>query len=214
MSNKLSFILLTLFLQLSIFSFSQSADKVKKCNQEMFFTEADAPNWVYVIQNKSMEPSSVFKMENGILELTGASSGYLRTTKTYSDYILKLEWRWTKKAGNSGVLVNIQAKDSIWPVCYQIQQKANAAGDIICMNGLWAKQCTDKVKFTVNKLKPSNEKALGEWNTMKIVSKKNSLKVFINGELQNHITELTNNKGFIGFQSEGVPLEFKNLSIH
>jgi len=126
---------------------------------------------------------------------------------------LSIEWRWTKVLGNSGVLVHIQSRDSVWPVCYQVQQKADAAGDIICMNGLWAKECTDSVKFTVRKLQLSNEKPLGEWNSMKIICRKNTLKVFVNGVLQNYITKLTASKGFIGFQNEGKPIEFKNLSI-
>ena len=81
------------------------------------------------------------------------------------------------------------------------------------MNGLWAKECIDSVKFTVKKTMPSNEKPLGEWNTMQIICKKNTLKVYINGIIQNQISGLTAEKGFIGFQNEGVPLEFRNLSI-
>jgi hypothetical protein len=81
------------------------------------------------------------------------------------------------------------------------------------MNGLLAKECTDSVKFTVKKLQTSNEKPLGEWNTMKVICKNNTLKVWINSVLQNNITGLTASKGFIGFQNEGKPLEFRNLMI-
>ena len=81
------------------------------------------------------------------------------------------------------------------------------------MNGLWAKECTDSVKFTVKKLQPSNEKSLGEWNLIKVISKDKTLKVFVNGVLQNSISGLTAYSGFIGFQNEGKPLEFRNLSI-
>jgi hypothetical protein len=115
--------------------------------------------------------------------------------------------------GNSGVLVHIQPLDTIWPACYQVQQKSNAAGDIICMNGLWAKECTDSIKFTVLKMQPSNEKPLGEWNSMQIISMNNTLRVFVNGNMQNRVTGLTVGKGFIGFQNEGKPLEFRNLNI-
>ncbi len=178
-----------------------------------FFTAKDASNWVYVLNDKSLNPMTVFKMKDGVLSVSGVSSGYLRTRKSYKNFTLNLEWRWTKVLANSGVLVHIQAKDTIWPVCYQIQQKADAAGDIICMNGLWAKECTDSVKFTVKKMQPSNEKPLGEWNSMKIISKNKTLQVWVNGVLQNSITGLTVSKGFIGFQNEGKPLEFRNLTI-
>lgn len=204
--------ILALFISISIFS--QPSTLLNSKTSKTFFEEKDANNWVYIIKDKSLVPSSVFKMKEGILQISGVSSGYLRTQKTYSDYTLELEWRWTNKLGNSGVLVHIQAKDTIWPVCYQVQQRSDAAGDIICMNGLWAKECKDSVKFTVPKYLASNEKALGEWNAMKVICKKNTLKVFINGILQNNITGLTVNKGFIGFQNEGTPMEFRRMRIY
>ena len=191
--------------------FAQKTDK--SLPEKSFFTKTDASNWVYVLKDKTIAPTDVFKMEDGLLQITGISSGYLRTKKSYSDFELITEWRWTKTLGNSGVLVHIQQKDTVWPQCYQVQQKASDAGDIICMNGLWAKECTDSVKFTVKKLQPSNEKPLGEWNLIKVISKDKTLKVFVNGVLQNSISGLTAYSGFIGFQNEGKPLEFRNLSI-
>lgn len=183
-----------------------------KKEQPAFIT-SDATNWVYVINNKTLEPTALFAMDNGVLKISDVSAGYLRTKKTYKNFTLTVEWRWTKVAANSGVLIHIQPNDTVWPKCFQVQQKADAAGDIICMNGLWANECTDKVKFTVPKKKPSNEKPLGEWNAMKIISKNGTLEVFVNGELQNKITGMTAKKGFIGFQAEGKPMEFKNLKI-
>lgn len=189
-------------------------EKKKSNHKPSIFSQSDASNWEYIIKDASLNPSDIFKMENGTLKISGVSSGYLRTKKSYSNYTLKLEWRWTKSLGNSGVLIHIQPKDTIWPICYQVQQKADAAGDIICMNGLWAKECTDSVKFTVSKMNTSNEKALGEWNTMVVICKKKSIVVFVNGILQNKISGLTVNKGFIGFQNEGKPIEFRNVTIN
>jgi hypothetical protein len=197
-----------------ILSTSCFAQKVNNSGiEQSFFTQSDASNWTYVLKDKSIDPSEVFIMNNGILQITGVSSGYLRTKKSYSDYELYTEWRWTKTLGNSGVLIHIQPKDTVWPVCYQAQQKAGDAGDIICMNGLWAKECTDSVKFTVKKMQASNEKPLGEWNSMKVICLGKTLKVFVNEILQNNITGLTVSNGFIGFQNEGKPLEFRNLAI-
>jgi Domain of Unknown Function (DUF1080). len=205
MKSNLKGLFSLFFFFISIAGFSQSSTK--------FFTTKDASNWVYVLNNKTLNPTNVFKMKDGVLAISGESSGYLRTKKKYSNYMLNVEYRWTKVLANSGVLVHIQPKDTVWPVCYQVQQKADAAGDVICMNGLWAKECKDSVKFTVKKMLPSNEKPLGEWNSMKIVSKNRTLKVWVNGVLQNSLTNLTVSNGFIGFQNEGKPLEFKNLTI-
>ena len=200
---------------LSVFLFISSGVCIaqKSSKNGSLFTPTNASKWEYVIKDKAVSPSQVFIMNDGLLQITGVSTGYLRTKKTYTNYELNVEWRWTKKLGNSGVLVHVQQKDSIWPVCYQVQQKADAAGDIICMNGLWAKECTDSVKFTVKKLLPSNEKPLGEWICMRIICKATTLKVYVNGILQNNLTGLTATKGFIGFQNEGTPLEFRKLTI-
>ena len=209
-SIKFSYLPVFMFL----FSTSCFAQKTEKSIPEQsFFTKTDVSNWVYVLKDKTIAPTDVFKMEDGLLQITGISSGYLRTKKSYTNFELSTEWRWTKTLGNSGVLVHIQPKDTVWPQCYQVQQKASDAGDIICMNGLWAKECTDSVKFTVKKLQSSNEKPLGEWNLIKVICKDKTLKVFVNGVLQNSITGLTASSGFIGFQNEGKPLEFRNLSI-
>ena len=201
MKNTILFFLLVIFSHLN----SQARNQ--------FFNAIDTKKWIYVLNDRNLNPTDVFSMKDGVLSISGESSGYLRTKKVYSNYDLNLEYRWTKVLANSGILVHVQQKDTVWPRCYQVQQKADAAGDIICMNGLWAKECTDSVKFTVKKMMPSNEKPLGEWNWIRIVSKNKTLKVWVNGVLQNYVTGLTVSKGFIGFQNEGKPLEFKNLTI-
>lgn len=213
MKAKLKCLFSALFILVSVLGFAEKSNKTKNSQKQTFFTESDAPNWFYILKDKTLAASEVFKMNNGVLQISGASSGYLRTKEAYSNSEISLEWRWTKTFGNSGVLVHIQQKDTVWPACYQVQQKSDAAGDVICMNGLWAKECTDSVKFTIKKLQASNEKPLGEWNTMKIICNKKTMKIFVNGVLQNSITGLTANSGFIGFQNEGKPLEFRNLSI-
>jgi len=177
------------------------------------FDTSATKDWVYIIKNKALKATDLFQMQDGVLKITDAATGYLRTKKVYKNYTLSVDWRWTKSLGNSGVLIHIQPTDTIWPVCYQVQQKADAAGDIICMNGLWAKECTDTVKTTVLKMMPSNEKPLGEWNNMLLKCKNGKIEVYINGQLQNKVSELTVNKGFIGFQAEGKPMEFRNLII-
>lgn len=186
---------------------------VRTDGHRSYFYKPDFVNWVYILKDKNADASKVFKMDMGVLSISGESSGYLRTKAEYTNYELRLEYRWTKELANSGVLVHIQKKDTVWPVCYQVQQKAGAAGDIICMNGLWAKECKDSVKFTVPKMKTSNEKPLGQWNSMRIVCKGKTIKVWVNDELQNYVSGLTVDKGFIGFQNEGKPLEFRSLFI-
>lgn len=175
---------------------------------------SDISKWQIVLKDKTVAPAEIFSMKEGILIIGSKTTGYLRTKKKYSNYTLDLEWRWTAKPGNGGVLLHIQSPDSVWPVCYQVQQKYTAVGDLICMNGLKANECTDKVKFTVPKKLASNEKPAGEWNTMSVYCKGDKITVYCNGELQNEITGLSVSKGFVGFQAEGgKPMEVRNIRL-
>ncbi len=200
---KLKIILFLLIANLVVVS-------AKKSN---LFSSKFRKNWIVVLSDKSKNPDDVFSFENEVLKIGSATTGYIRTKKMYSNFSLQVEWRWTKKTGNSGVLVYIQQPDTVWPVCFQVQQKADVAGDIICMNGLWAKECIDNVKFTIPKMQPSNEKQVGEWNTLLVKCTKKSMTVYINGVLQNVVTELTKTKGYIGLQAEGREMEFRNLIV-
>lgn len=196
-----------LLFALTVFQLSTFAQK------STLFEPENSQKWIIILTDKSKNPNDVFSFNNGIMKVGTATPGYIRTKKAYKNYTLKVDWRWTKKAGNSGVLLHIQQNDTVWPVCFQVQQKADAAGDIICMNGLWANECTDKVKFTVPKMNASNEKPIGEWNSMEVTSKNGTLTVFINNLLQNKITGMTKTKGFVGFQAEGSEMEFRNLIL-
>lgn len=193
----------------STFNISFAGEK----NQPLQFKADGAGDWVFVLKNKALKPTDLFQLGDGILKISDLTNGYIRTRKSYKNFTLSVDWRWTTTPGNSGALIYIQPNDTVWPVCYQVQQKAGAAGDIICMNGLWAKECKDSVKMTVPKFKDSNEKPTGEWNNMLVKCNGTEIKVFINGELQNKVTGLTVNNGFIGFQAEGKPMEFRNLAI-
>jgi len=72
---------------------------------------------------------------------------------------------------------------------------------------------TDKSKPFVKKLAPSSEKTTGEWNTMEIICKSNTVEVFVNGVLQNKGTNVNLSKGSICLQSEGKDIEFRNVYL-
>jgi hypothetical protein len=65
----------------------------------------------------------------------------------------------------------------------------------------------------VNKMAPSSEKPVGEWNIMEVKCKSNTIEVYVNGDLQNKGTGISANKGHICLQSEGKDIEFRNVYI-
>jgi hypothetical protein len=65
----------------------------------------------------------------------------------------------------------------------------------------------------VPKQGPSNEKPVGEWDTILTVCSGNDVKAYVNGKLMNEGTECTISSGFIGFQSEGGEIEIRKVFL-
>ncbi len=65
----------------------------------------------------------------------------------------------------------------------------------------------------VPKKEESSEKPLGEWNEYSIICKGDSINVYVNGTLQNTARGDSVKKGMICLQSEGSPIEFRNVYI-
>jgi hypothetical protein len=60
---------------------------------------------------------------------------------------------------------------------------------------------------------PSNEKPAGQWNTYDIVCDGGAVKLTVNGPLQNEGTDANPSGGPICLQSEGSPIEFRNIYL-
>jgi hypothetical protein len=135
----------------------------------------------------------------------------MRSRDSFSEYKLHIEWRWPFEATNSGVFVHAQLPDTIWLKCIECQLQAGNAGDFVCMNGADMNERTDKTKRSVKKMGPSSEKPVGEWNTMEITCKGNSVEVIVNGVVQNKATGANLSGGHICLQSEGKTVEFRNV---
>ena len=179
----------------------------------LLFNGKDLNNWVFKLKDPSIDPATVFTIRNGLIHISGNPFGYMRTKDIYSDYKLHVEWRWPTEATNSGVFVHAQQPDSIWLKCVECQLQAGNAGDFVCMNGADMTERTDKSKPFVKKLAASSEKPTGEWNTMEVICDGSTIKVTVNGILQNKGTNVSVTKGSICLQSEGKDVEFRNVYL-
>lgn len=179
----------------------------------LLFNGKDLNNWVFKLKDPSIDPATVFTIRNGLIHISGNPFGYMRTKDIYSDYKLHAEWRWPTEATNSGVFVHAQQPDSIWLKCVECQLQAGNAGDFVCMNGADMTERTDKSKPFVKKLEASSEKPTGEWNTMEVICDGSTIKVTVNGILQNKGTNVSVTKGSICLQSEGKDVEFRNVYL-
>ena len=59
----------------------------------------------------------------------------------------------------------------------------------------------------------SSEKPPGQWNVAEIYCYAGTIRIFINGVLQNKASETSVSSGKICLQSEGREIEFRNLYI-
>lgn len=173
----------------------------------------DFTGWKKFIPDKNVNPDEVWTAENGILKCAGKPSGYIRTTGEYSNYKLTVIWRWPAKAGNSGVLLHMTGEDKVWPKSIEAQLESGNAGDFWLIGGNEIAEHTDKSSRRIVKKADSSEKPLGEWNTYKIICKDNTITLYVNDVLQNKGTDTSVNAGKICFQSEGVPIDFKQIYL-
>lgn len=184
-----------------------------KSGNIMLFNGKDLNNWSFFLKDPAADPMKVFTIRDGVIHILGDPFGYMRTNESYSEYKLHVEWRYPVEATNSGVFVHTQLPDAIWPKCFECQLQAGNAGDFVCMGGAEMKEQADKTKRVVKKLGGSNEKPVGEWNTLEVTCKSNTIDVMVNGVLQNKGTGISVTSGHICLQSEGKDIEFRNVYL-
>jgi len=181
------------------------------------FNGKDLTGWAFHLGKADVDPKTVWSVKDGVIRCEGSPAGYMRTTADFADYKLHLEWRWVGKPTNSGVLLHMTGKDAVWPKCIEGQLKTRNAGDFWLLSHstikVGGKQVGPKQYANSKKKHESNEKPPGEWNTYDIVCDGGSVRLTVNGLLQNEGTEANPSSGHICLQSEGSPIEFRNLYI-
>ncbi len=183
------------------------------------FNGKDLTGWIPVLDKQGADPAATWSVENGILKCTGQPAGYIKTDKEYGDYVLTVDWRWPAgtPGGNNGVLVHTSTPNAlgIWPKSIEVQLFKDNAGDfwVIGTELDVPDEATRKEGRRHKNLTDGSEKPLGEWNTIEITCKGDTIKVKVNGELVNEATNCSETKGAISLQSEGAPIEYRNVVL-
>lgn len=94
-------------------------------------------------RGKNIDPKEVFTVKDEMIRISGEEWGCITTNKTYKDYKLAVEFRWTgetheprkNKTRDSGVLVHSQGKDGgysgTWMNSIEVQIIEGGTGDFI-----------------------------------------------------------------------------------
>lgn len=186
------------------------------------FNGRDLSGWV----NANCAPET-WSVTNGMIHCTGRPTGAIRTERQYENFILEVEWRHLSSGGNSGVFIwgtpiaapgvpflrgiEVQVLDE----GYNVKGKNEwytTHGDVFPIHGATMKPFG---RHNGQRSFPSQErsKASPEWNHYRIVCANGVIRLSVNGAEVSGGEECNYRKGYLALESEGAPVEFRNIRI-
>lgn len=183
---------------------------------------------VPMLDSISNTPSS-FIVRDGKLVSLGTPQGHLITNESFNNYRLTLQYRFAGEPGNCGILVHASTPRALYkmfPQSIEVQLMHENAGDFWCIvedittDDMEARRgskldwgITEGKLRRIKNLTDDSENPLGEWNSLQVECKDNSVKVWVNDVLVNYGYDATTSKGQIAIQAEGSEVEFKAIQL-
>jgi hypothetical protein len=190
-------------------------------NEIELFNGENLNNWSIFVSDDT-PADSVFWVEDETINVSGIPHSYIKTAEEYENYKLHVEWRWVAEPTNSGVLLHVTGEDMIWPNCIEAQLMHTKAGMVVLIGEGAGITIRDEVHLieseenryaVIEKFLDSKENTPGEWNEYDITVQDGTLELKVNGYIQNVGSDLTKTKGHIAIQSEGSPMQFRNIRL-
>lgn len=160
------------------------------------FNGRDFAGWRFVGKEGNVTDPPNWKVADGAIQLSGGGTPHLSTDREYGDFEMRFEWRGMKEKYNSGFYIRSGQKLG----ANQINLAKGAEGKL--MSNV---QGGNPV--------PQLQKPSGEWNEWRIVVQGDKAEFFCNGQQAWSVTGVKPARGYLGFQAEGAPVEFRNLRI-
>ncbi|MSR17564.1 MAG: DUF1080 domain-containing protein [Phycisphaerales bacterium] len=183
------------------------------------FNGTDLAGWKVFVPGRAQDDAadtSPFSASGGVLTCEGTPGGYIETKELYTNFELRLQWRFdpSKGAGNSGVLLRVVGPDMVWPKSIEAQLHSENAGDIWNIGEVPMKADPARTSGRrTTKASSCSEFPLGQWNSYRIVLDEGHLQLFVNDVLQNEASGCEVVPGRIGLQSEGSYIQFRDIRI-
>ena len=158
-------------------------------------------------------PPETWSVENGVIACKGEPRGYLRSKKTYGNFVFRAEWRFRKEGWtqaperwpNAGFFIFAgEEYGERWPKYFvEVQGHYGEAGSLFGGGIQGAKRgpiVKDRIPF-------------GDWDRYEITARNGHVRVLLNGKIVNEGREPTRREGYICLQSEGWPVFYRNVEI-
>lgn len=188
---------------------SLDADGSLQAELESLFNGVDLDGWV-------IENGGQFEVVDGKIRVN-RGVGWLRSTDTYGDFTLVLEFRFLEEGANSGIFIRTLPEsnddENGWPSNgYQIQCRDTVEGEyplgaIIPYGG---PETQDNVDSEAIK---QAYRPMGEWNRFVIHCEGDLLTVLLNASVVTRSMGVGNSPGHIGIQGEKGLLEIRRVEV-
>jgi len=206
------------------------------------FINGEGPGWKPLsladFENVNCDKNT-WQEKDGTIYCTGKPVGVTRSKKTYENFELVAEWRHMKPAGNSGIFlwapdasftglkpgqlprggIEVQVLDLEYETRYE--KKNGKKSDWFTSHGDVFPVGTSKMKPFAPVSKngrrsfPSKRLTLGveKWNHYYVRAINGEVRLWVNGEEVSGGSNCQPAAGFMALESEGSPVEFRNLRI-
>jgi len=203
--------------------------KPKKGKWESLFDGKTTKGWHNYLKK---DVAAQWKIENGVLTLTGKGGGDIITDKEYENFELELEWK-IAEGGNSGIFYRVY-EDPKFGAPYITGPEMQILDDERHPDAKAGKNGNRVAGSLYDMLPPSQKaKPAGQWNKIRLVVNKNRAEHWLNGskvvsyalvgpEWDNMLKESKfatwkdfnkYSKGRIGLQDHGDVVSFRNIRI-
>ena len=206
------------------------------------FIDGTGPGWRTLgeadFTNVNCDPDT-WSWKDGVTHCTGKPIGVMRTVKQYGNFELVAEWRHMRSAGNSGIFVwasevaltglardklpsgGIEVQILDHGFAEQYEKKTGKKSDWFTTDGDVFAVGTSKMKpFPPTSANGSRSfprknlsKGVGEWNHYYVRAINGELRLWVNGEEVSGGSDCEPRTGFLCLESEGSPVEFRNIRI-
>jgi hypothetical protein len=161
------------------------------------FNGHDFEGWRFVGKGGEEGKPDNWSVHDGVMAVSGGGSPHVSSAQEYADFEMKFEWRGLREKYNSGFFIrsgkNLGSN--------QINLAKGAEGKLMSGSGKGG----DPV--------PKLQKPAGEWNEWRVLVVGDKATFWCNGEKAWEATNLKPERGYVGFQAEGAPIEFRNIVI-